>query len=86
MEKLNSISLQSDFIRALDNDMTFKIDRGQEASLDISTSQINVQIKAFNLNDYSEIMQQIRTGDFKINIKASCIVIRTFVRILERIN
>lgn len=27
MEKLNSISLQSDFIRALDNDMTFKIDR-----------------------------------------------------------
>lgn len=57
MEKLNSISLQSDFMRALDNDMTFKLDGAQEASLDISTnSHLNVKIKAFNLTNYSEII------------------------------
>ena len=30
IEKLNAISANSDFMRALENDMTFKIDKGLE--------------------------------------------------------
>lgn len=40
----------------------------------------------FNIDDYLEITQKIRSGEITINIHSTAIVVRVFVKILEQIN
>jgi hypothetical protein len=51
-----------------------------------TNSHMQIDVKEFNLRDYYEIAQKIKSGEILINIHATGIVVRTFVKILEQIN
>lgn len=51
-----------------------------------TNSHMQIDVKEFNLRDYYEIAQKIKIGEILINIHATGIVVRTFVKILEQIN
>ena len=56
----------------------------QASDLELSTnSHLNIDVKEFNIGDYYEIMQKLKSGDIHINVMATGIVMRTFVKILE---
>ena len=56
----------------------------QTSDLELSTnSHLNIDVKEFNIHDYYEIVQKLKTGDIHINVMSTGIVMRTFVKILE---
>ena len=56
----------------------------QTSDLELSTnSHLNIDVKEFNISDYYEIVQKLKSGDIHINVMSTGIVMRTFVKILE---
>ena len=80
------IGEELEMLNMLNNDDVSFADKfdSQTSGLELSTnSHLNIDVKEFNISDYYEIVQKLKSGDIHINVMSTGIVMRTFVKILE---